>query len=278
MRYSFRLNNSNQSIRERWSLGDYRSIGRVISPVSDKLVRLVNVKPMDSVLDVACGFGNTAITARRLGAKVTGIDITPELLAQAKEEEHIAEVSGIDWREGNAENLPFEDESFDIVLSTFGHMFALNQKTTANEMQRVLKKDGVIGFATWPPELALGRMYAMISKYASPVQDNQTMPLPMHLSPMQWGIPSKVRELLDEVKEIFFERDTIEYPILSPNHYWQEMTKKSGSMIQLIRTLENENKVEKIEAIRQDYLKTLEPYIHGNMIRLGYLLTIATKI
>ncbi|WP_458744119.1 class I SAM-dependent methyltransferase [Candidatus Nitrosocosmicus sp. T] len=73
------MNNSNQSIRERWSLGDYRSIGRVITPVSDKLVRLVNVKPMDSVLDVACGFGNTAITARRLGAKVTGIDITPEL-------------------------------------------------------------------------------------------------------------------------------------------------------------------------------------------------------
>ena len=276
MRYDFRLNNSNQSIRERWALGDYRSIGRVISPVSAKLVRLVNVKPMDSVLDVACGFGNTAITARRLGAKVTGIDITSELLAQAKEEETIAEVSGIDWREGNAESLPFEDESFDIVLSTFGHMFALNQKATANEMQRVLKKGGGIGFATWSPELAMGRMYAMISKYVSSVQKNQSMPRPP--SPMQWGIPSKVQELLDGVKEILFERDTIEYPILSPNHYWQEMNTKSGSMIQLTRALEDENKVEKIEAIRQDYLKSLEPYIHGNVVRLGYLLTIATKI
>jgi len=106
MRYDFRLNNSNQSIRERWALGDYRSIGRVISPVSAKLVRLVNVKPIDSVLDVACGFGNTAITARRVGAKVTGIDITPELLAQAKEEESIAQVSGIDWREVTLKAFP----------------------------------------------------------------------------------------------------------------------------------------------------------------------------
>ncbi|MDQ3083256.1 MAG: hypothetical protein M3Q77_00390, partial [Thermoproteota archaeon] len=100
---------------------------------------------------------------------------------------------------------------------------------------------------------------------------------PLPLPPMQWGIPSKVQELLEDVKEIFFERDTIEYPILSPNHYWQEMITKSGSMIQLIRALEKENKVEKIESIRQDYLKTLEPYIHGNIVRLGYLLTRATK-
>ncbi|MDN5868794.1 MAG: methyltransferase domain-containing protein, partial [Candidatus Nitrosocosmicus sp.] len=254
------MNNSNQSIRERWVLGDYRSIGKVISPVSAKLVRLVNVKPVDLVLDVACGFGNTAITARRAGAKVTGIDITPELLAQAKEEESIAKVSGIDWREGNAESLPFENESFDIVLSTFGHMFASNQKATANEMQRVLKKGGRIGFATWPPELAWGRMYVTISKYVPPVQNNQSPP-PIPQSPGQWGIPSIVQELLHDAKDIFFERDTLEYPILSPNHYWQEMATKSGSMIQLIRALENENKVEKIELIRQEYLKTIEPYI-----------------
>jgi SAM-dependent methyltransferase len=270
------LNNSNQNIRERWAIGDYRSIGKVISPVSAKIVRLVNVKPVDSVLDVACGFGNTAITARRAGAKVTGIDITPELLTQAKEEESIARVSGIDWREGNAESLPFEDESFDIVLSTFGHMFALNQKTTANEIQRVLKKGGRIGFATWSPELAWGRMYAAISKYVPAVQNYQSLAPPP--SPMQWGIPSKIQELLCDVKDIFFERDTIEYPILSPNHYWQEMATKSGSMIQLIRALEKENKLKKIESIRQDYLKTLEPYMHDNMVRLGYLLTIATKV
>lgn len=249
----------------------------MISPVSAKLVRLVNVKPVDSVLDVACGFGNTAITARRAGAKVTGIDITPELLAQAKEEESIAKVSEIDWREGNAESLPFEDESFDIVLSTFGHMFALDQKATACEMQRVLRKGGRIGFATWSPELAWGRMYDTISKYIPPVQNNQSMTPPLP-SPMQWGIPDKIQELLCDVKNILFERDTVEYAILSPNHYWQEMATKSGSLIQLIQALEEEDKMEKIELIRQDYLKTLEPYIRDNIVRLGYLLTIATKV
>ena len=155
-------------------------------------------------------------------------------------------------------------------------MFALNQKATANEMQRVLKEGGRIGFATWSPELAWGRMYATISKYLPTVQNNQPLAHPM--SPMQWGIPSNIRELLFDVKDIFFERDTIEYPILSPNHYWQEMATKSGSMIQLIRGLEKENKIEKIELIRQDYLKTLEPYIRDNIVRLGYLLTIATKV
>jgi SAM-dependent methyltransferase len=276
LRYDFRLNNSHQSIRERWALGDYRSIGKVISPVSAKLVRIVNVKPVDSVLDVACGFGNTAITARRAGAKVTGIDITPELLAQAKEEESIAKVSGIDWREGNAESLPFEDESFEIVLSTFGHMFALNQKATAKEMQRVLKKGGRIGFATWSPELAWGRMYATVLKYVPAIRNNQQPQTPP-TSPMQWGVPSKIKELLYDVNNMIFERDTIEYPILSPNHYWEEMSTKSGSMIQLIRALVKENKLEEIELIRKDYLKTLEPYMHDNIVRLGYLLTIATK-
>ena len=154
-------------------------------------------------------------------------------------------------------------------------MFALNQKATANEMQRVLKEGGRMGFATWSPELAWGRMYATISKYLPTIQNNQSLAPP--LSPMQWGIPSKIQELLFDVKNIFFERDTIEYPILSPNHYWQEMATKSGSMIQLIQALEKENKMEKIELIRQDYLKTLEPYIHDNIVRLGYLMTIATK-
>ena len=94
---------------------------------------------------------------------------------------------------------------------------------------------------------------------------------------MQWGVPSKIQELLFDVNNIIFERDTIEYPILSPNHYWEEMSTKSGSMIQLIRALVKENKLEEIELIRKDYLKTLEPYMHDNIVRLGYLLTIATK-
>lgn len=98
------------------------------------------MKPKEVVLDVACGYGNTTITACRKGANVTGIDLTTELLMLAREEEKIAGLSSINWKEGDVENLPFEDETFDIVLSTFGHIFASNQSLAAKEMVRVLKK------------------------------------------------------------------------------------------------------------------------------------------
>ncbi|MGD9673742.1 MAG: class I SAM-dependent methyltransferase [Candidatus Nitrosocosmicus sp.] len=262
------MSNGDQNNKGTWALGDYRSIGRVISPVSAKLVSLVKVNPTDSILDVACGFGNTAITARRLGSKVTGLDITPELLVFAKEEESIAGFNDIVWKEGNAENLPFGDESFDIVLSTFGHIFAPNQEGTAKEMLRVLKKGGRIGFAAWPPELAIGRIFSVVSKYA---------PMTPTSSPFEWGNPDRVKELLSGVKELSFERDTINYPILSPNHYWHEMITKSGSMIQLIQSFKRENNDEKIEILRKEYLNTVEPYIVDNVVRLGYLLVVAAK-
>lgn len=265
------MNNHNQNIIDRWALGDYRSLGRIISPVSAQLVKLAHITPQDSVLDIACGFGNTAITARRIGAKVTGLDITPELLALAKEEEKVAQVDDIDWREGNAENLPFEDESFDVVVSSFGHIFASDQESTAKEMIRVLKKGGRFGFATWPPELAIGKLFNLVSTY-SPAPTGSS-----NSSPLEWGNPERVLELLNGIKETFFERDTIYFPILSPNHYWQEITTKSGSMIQLLQSLKKQNKDEKIESLRKDYVKALEPYVDGNVLRLGYLLTIGKK-
>jgi ubiquinone/menaquinone biosynthesis C-methylase UbiE len=124
----------------------------------------------DNILDVACGTVNTSITAKRLkrDAKVTGIDFTPELLAQAKEEAALTEAEDIEWKEGNVQDPPFEDESFDVVLSSFGHMFAPNPEIAIKEMLRVTKRDGgCIAFATWPPELANGRMFEAMSKYIS---------------------------------------------------------------------------------------------------------------
>ena len=109
-------------------MGSYNEFAIFILPVSAHLVRLCNLSSNDNVLDVACGTGNTAITAKRLknDTKVTGIDFTPELLAQAKEEAALAEAEDIEWKEGNVQDLPFEDETFDVVLSSFGHMFAPN--------------------------------------------------------------------------------------------------------------------------------------------------------
>ena len=127
--------------------------------------------------------GNTVITAKRLAnAKVVGVDFTPELLVQAKEQASLAEVEDIEWKEGNVEDLPFEDESFDVVLSSFGHMFSPHPEVAIKEMLRVTKGDGGrIAFATWPAELANGRLFAAIAKHMSyPSVDNELHPPPPH--------------------------------------------------------------------------------------------------
>src|SRR4028119_972727 len=108
-----------------WVLGSYNEIALFFLPVSAHLVRLCDISSEDHILDVACGTGNTAITAARITeAKVTGIDFTPQMLTQAKIEADLAETGDIEWKGGDVECLPFEDESFDVVLSSFGHMFA----------------------------------------------------------------------------------------------------------------------------------------------------------
>lgn len=264
------MSESNKKAIATWSTGDYRSIATFIPPISAHLVRLVNVTPDKSVLDVACGNGNTAITARRIGARVTGLDITPELLNQAVEEESMAEIEGIDWKEGDAEDLPFEDESFDIVLSTFGHMFATRPDITAKEIVRVTKRGGTIGFATWPPELSVGSMFRTIGKYsASPV----AKPPP---SPMEWGIPDVIRKRLVGISEIYFERGTVNVPILSPNHYWNHFSTKYGPLINALRAVKEQGE-EKVELLRKDFLSAIKPYVYDNELRVGYLLTVGRK-
>ncbi|MDF0680688.1 MAG: class I SAM-dependent methyltransferase [Candidatus Nitrosocosmicus sp.] len=264
------MNDSKDAVKEIWSLGDWRSRGQFIPPVSASLTRLANLQASDSVLDVACGYGNTAITARMLGAKVTGIDITPKLLTLAKEEEKIAGISGIEWKEGDVENLPFEDESFDVVLSTFGHIFAPNQELAGKEMIRVLKKGGHLGFTSWPSELAVGKLSDVVSNY-NPVPHNEAF------SPYNWGEPEKIKQLLPGIIDIFFERGTINIPILSPNHYWQDTITKAGFMIQVINTLMKQQDYERIELFRKDYIKILKQYIIDNILRMDYLITVATK-
>ncbi len=224
------MDSSKDEVKEIWSLGDYRSRGQFFPPISARLTRCVKLQTSDSVLYVTCGYGNTAITARMMGAKVTGIDITPKLLALAKEDEKIAGIRGIDWKEGDAEDLPFEDESFDAVLSTFGHIFAPNQELAGKELVRVLKKDGCLGFTSWPPELAVGKLSDVVCKY-NPFPPSEAF------SPYNWGIPDKIKQLLLGIQDIFFEIGTINIPILSPNHYWQDTITKAGFIIQAIEAL-----------------------------------------
>ena len=138
----------------------FAPVEALTTPQAARLVRHAGVRAGQRVLDVGCGTGVVAITAARRGAQVTGLDLTPPLLEQARENSRIAGVT-VEWLEDDAESLPFEDATFDIVLSQFGHMFAPRPEVALDEMLRVLKPGGMIAFSTWPPELYVGRTFAL---------------------------------------------------------------------------------------------------------------------
>src|SRR5262245_1435889 len=135
-----------EKAKETWAKGTYDVLGGNLLPAVAHLVRLAGVEVGERVLDVACGTGNTAITACLAGAEVVGLDLTPELLAQACTNAEAAGADSIQWQEGDVEALPFPDSQFDVVLSSVGHMFAPRPEAAIAEMLRVLKSGGRIAF------------------------------------------------------------------------------------------------------------------------------------
>ena len=264
---SFNEKEFKQKSRKTWSLGSYSEVASILPPMSAHLIRSANVKAGDSVLDVACGPGNTAITAGMKGARVIGIDITPELLEKARLDADIANVGDIDWREGDVENLPFDNNSFDVVLSSVGHMFSPRPEIVTKELLRVTKPSGRISFTTWPPEHVVGKIFAAISKYIS-------KPMYSPPSPMNWGITNKINEYFaDSTKYIHFERGVINVPLLSANHYWYFMSSKYGPVINAVKSLNSTQ----VEELRIDFVKSIEPFIQDNILKLDYLLTTMIK-
>ncbi|HEY4580870.1 MAG TPA: class I SAM-dependent methyltransferase [Candidatus Acidoferrales bacterium] len=234
-----------------------------------QLVKFAGVRAGQQILDVACGTGVVAITAARMGAKVTGIDLTPELLERARANSQIAGVE-IDWREGDVEKLPFRDGEFDVVLSQFGHMFAPRPALAIAEMLRVLKPGGTIAFSTWPPELFTGRMFRLVAGYMPP-------PPPGVSPPPQWGDQNIVRERLgNAVRDIAFERATMHAPALSPQHFRAMTERTAGPMVKLVETL-SANDPSKLAAFRREYDTLATEFFHENSMRQDYLMTRATK-
>jgi SAM-dependent methyltransferase len=238
--------------------------------VAAQLVKHAKLHASQSVLDVCCGTGVVAVTAARLGARVSGLDLTPELLDRARENSQIAGVE-IDWREGDVESLPFEDAAFDVVLSQFGHIFAPRPDVAVAQMLRVLKPGGTIAFATWPPELFMGRMFTITARYAPP-------PPPGVAPPPQWGDPGIVAQrLASAVKDIVFDRGRMLVPALSPQHVRMRAEKSVGPLIKVVETLSASDPA-KLAAFRREYEALVAEYYEENTVRQDYLLTRATKV
>ena len=184
--------------RAMWAAGDYDAIASLIWDVGGRVVRRLGVRPGEDVLDVACGTGNAAIPAAQAGGRVVGIDLTPELFAAARNRAARARVD-IDWVEGDAEELPFADASFDVVVSTFGAMFAPDHDTAAAELLRVLKPEGRLGLCSWTPEGNVGEFFALMATHVPP---------PPGVPPMLWGSEDHVRGLFAEARlALSFERE-----------------------------------------------------------------------
>jgi ubiquinone/menaquinone biosynthesis C-methylase UbiE len=188
-----------QKHRAIWASGDYDRIARGIQAVADHVVRVARIRAGERVLDIACGTGNTALMARARGAVVTGLDLTPELLAIAQKRAAEEGYADITWREGDAERLPFPDAAFDVVVSTCGLMFAPDQQKVADEVARVTKRGGRIAIQSWTREGGVGRMFGITNAY---------VPLPPGVpSPFEWGDEEKVKRLFgSSFRNYAFER------------------------------------------------------------------------
>jgi SAM-dependent methyltransferase len=194
-----RLDEFKTTQRAVWDTGEYSSLSPYIADVGELVVTRAAIQPGMRVLDVACGTGNAARPAARAGARVTGLDLVPKLLEAGRAK---AEAEGLDieWREGDVEDLPFEDGSFDRVMSTFGHMFAPRHQRTAAEMARVCRRGGAIVTATWTPEGTVGQIFKTTAPYMPPLPDYASPPI-------LWGTDDHVRELFGGVATGFeFER------------------------------------------------------------------------
>ena len=189
--------------RAMWALGDYPAVAdEVIPSLGAVLVEAAGIRAGQRVLDVAAGSGNAAIPAARLGAEVVASDLTPELLATGRA---AAEREGVtlDWREADAEALPFEDGSFDVTMSCLGVMFAPHHQEGADELVRVTRSGGTIGLLSWTPEGFIGRMFATMKPYVAPPPAG-VQPAPL------WGREEHVRELLgDRVTDVVARKETL---------------------------------------------------------------------
>ena len=228
--------------RAMWGSGDYPlMVDTFLVPVGERLVEACGIEPGMRVLDVAAGTGNASLPAARRGATVTASDLTPRLLETGRER---AEAEGLEleWVEADAEHLPFADDSYDVVMSAIGVMFAPHHQEAADELVRVCRPGGTIGLLSWTPEGMLGALFRTMKPFAPP-------PPPGAQAPPLWGGEDHLRELLgDRVELQSLERGVLEITAFPrPREYGEHFKAYYGPTIAARANAEREGRADEFD-------------------------------
>jgi ubiquinone/menaquinone biosynthesis C-methylase UbiE len=231
-----------------WSSGDYAVIGTTLQIVGEQLCETLDLRAGQSVLDVAAGNGNVTLAAARRGGEVTSTDYVAALLERGRERA-VADGLRVAFQEADAEALPFADNSFDAVVSTFGVMFTPNQDKAAAEMMRVCKSGGKIGLANWTPEGFIGQVFKTIGKH---------MPPPAGVkSPALWGTRARLTEMFgDKASAIAIQPRNFNFRYRSAEHWLDVFKTYYGPVLKTFAALPEQAQ----SALRADFLALVETF------------------
>ena len=219
--------------RAMWAMGDYDRFARAtVWELGPRLVEACSIKPGHRVLDVAAGTGNVAIRAAMKGASVVACDLTPEHFAHGRRGAAAAGVT-LEWMEGDAEALPFDDGAFDVVTSCFGAMFAPDHQAVADELVRVCRPGGTIGLVSFTPEATGGEFFALLAPYA-PAAPEGAKP------PVLWGSEEYVRaQFGSRVRPLALSRHTYIERAQSPEDYCRLFMEAFGPLVAIRASLDD---------------------------------------
>ncbi|HEX5525976.1 MAG TPA: methyltransferase domain-containing protein [Solirubrobacterales bacterium] len=234
--------------RKMWASGDYPSmVETFLLPLGPRLVDACEIGEGDRVLDVAAGTGNAAIEAAKRGAEVVASDLTPELFEAGRARAKAAGVE-LEWVEADAEALPFEDESFDVVISSIGVMFAPHHQEAADELVRVCHPGGRIALLSWTPEGMIGALFRTMGPFAP-------APPPGAQPPPLWGSDSHLDELFGERVELEqVERDVLQVTAFArPDDYGEHFKERYGPTIVARANAEKDGRAEEFDQVLSEF-------------------------
>jgi len=213
-----------------WASGDYAVIGATLQIVGELLNEAADVRALNRVLDVAAGNGNATMAAARRFARVTSTDYVPALLDRARRRAEAEGFANITFEVADAEALPYGDASFDVVLSTFGVMFAPDHRRVGTELARGCRPGGRVGLASWTPRGFLGRLFGLVAKYVPAAPGAQ--------SPLRWGTDAHVRELFQAAARIEHTTRMFAFRYESPEHWVEIFRTFYGPIYSAFRALD----------------------------------------